>query len=325
MVQGVMGILQKPGLFISAFAAILALWGCGGGRMTGPPLAAIPGTPGHFGIGQILDLGAGTRIPFEEFIDRLSSRDLVFIGEVHDNPEHHLIQVQILQALGDRCGPITVAMEFFQRPSQETLDRYVRGDLKESEFLEALDWKRTWGYDYHLYRPLLLAARERSLKILAINAPAPIVRKVARKGLRGLTEQERSQVAGEIDLDNRAYREYLRETYKEHTHQELKRFQDFYEAQCVREETMAETISNHLKEKGGKVLVFAGNGHIAHKFGIPDRTLRRYPVPMATVIPYPLHAKTEIRRGTADYVWLTADSPRRFTRFHEQQRMAPGM
>ncbi|MBN1105347.1 MAG: ChaN family lipoprotein [Deltaproteobacteria bacterium] len=322
MVQGVVGIFQRPVLFITAFAAFLVLWGCAGMRVTGPPLATIPGTPGHFGIGQILELGPDTKIPFDEFIERLSSRDLIFIGEIHDNAEHHLIQLQILQALVDRCGPITVAMEFFQKPNQEAMDRYVRGELKESAFLEAVDWTRTWGYHYHLYRPLLLAAKERSLKILAINAPAPLVRKVAREGLRGLSAEERSQVAAEIDLGNQAHREYLFEAYREHTHQELRRFQDFYEAQCVWEETMAETLSNHLKEKGGKVLVFAGNGHIARKFGIPDRTVRRWPVPMATVIPYPLSAKTEIRRDTADYVWLTADSPRRFIRFHEQKRMA---
>lgn len=283
-------------------------------KRPGAPLATLSGVPGHFGIGQILDLGTGTRISFDDLIDRLASRDLIFVGEIHDNPEHHLVQVQILQALAQRSTALTLAMEFFQRPAQEVLDRYVRGEMKESEFLDAADWKGNWGYDFHFYRPLLQIAREKGIRVLAMNAPASIVRKVAREGLRGLTEEERRRVPSDVDLGNKAHREYLFKAYTEHATPDLKRFEDFYEAQCVWDETMAESLSAHLKEKGGRLVVFAGNGHIIHKFGIPDRTVRRFPVSMATVLPYPLDGGAELERSVADFVWLTASYPHRFTR-----------
>jgi len=326
-VDGGFGMLKETielsaaqGLFAALLVAVLALSGCAGAKMKGPPLATLAGVPGHFGIGQILDLKAGKSISFDEFIEALSSRDLLFIGEIHDNPEHHLIQIQILQALVDRCGSLTLAMEFFQRPHQEILDRYVKGELSESDFLEAIDWRRSWGYAYHLYRPLLLAAREKSMRILAINAPAAIVRKVARNGLQGLSDDERSQVAAEIDLNDREHRDYLLKAYQEHTHQDLKRFQDFYEAQCVWEETMAESLADYMKGQGGKVVVFAGNGHLIHKFGIPARTSRRTGVAVATVIPYPLLSREEVPRDASDFIWLTAHYPHRPLWAYDQNR-----
>jgi uncharacterized iron-regulated protein len=297
--------------FLQGLLFMTALFGCASVERPGVPLATLSGVPGHFGIGQILDLEAGARIAFDDLIDRLASRDLIFVGEVHDNPEHHLVQVQILQALASR-SPLVMAVEFFQRPAQEILDRYARGEMKESEFLDAVDWKRTWGYDFHLYRPLLQIAREKGIRVLAINAPTFIVRKVAREGLKGLTEEERRWVPSDIDLGNQTHREYLFQAYAEHAGPDLKRFEDFYEAQCVWDETMAEGLSAYLKEKGGRLVVFAGNGHIIHKFGVPDRTKRRYPVSMATVLPYPLEGRVALERGVADFVWLTASCPHRW-------------
>jgi uncharacterized iron-regulated protein len=290
-----------------------ALTGCAAPKRHALPLASLPGVPGHFGIGQILDLGAGLRISFDALIDRLASRDLIFVGEVHDNPEHHLLQVQILLALAGR-SPLTMAVEFLQRPAQGSVDRFLRGESTESEFLEAVDWKRTWGYDFHLYRPLFQIAREKGIRVLAINAPSPIVRKVARDGLKGLSAEERKKIPPDLDLGNREHRDYLFKVYAEHANPDLKRFEDFYEAQCVWDETMAETLAGHLKEHGGRLVVFTGNGHIIHKFGVPDRTLRRFPVSMATVLPYPLEERSDLERSLADFVWLTPGCPRRLTR-----------
>jgi uncharacterized iron-regulated protein len=287
------------------------LWGCGGKRIAMPPVSAPPRPTGPLSTGQIVELKTGSRIFFDELIHSLASKDVVFIGEIHDNPDHHLIQIQILQALLSRWGSnVAIGMEFFPRPVQDKLDRYVKGAWTESEFLAAVDWENLWGYDYHLYRPLMLAAREKSIRVLAINAPSGIVRKVAREGLAALTDNERAQIARDIDLGNEAHREFLRKAYSEHAHSDLKSFENFYAAQAVWEETMAETISSHLKAKGGKMIVFTGNGHILHKFGIPDRMRRRIPVSMATVIPYPKGEYTEDETGLADYLWLTPAYPR---------------
>jgi len=274
-------------------------------------MATVEGRSSHFWVGQIVDLGEGKTLSFDELVERIAPKDLIFVGEVHDNPEHHLIQVQILQALIASPGPVVVAMEFFQQGHQGALDRYLGGEITEDEFLREVDWDESWGYDYLLYRPLLLMAKEKGIKVLALNAPAAIVKKVAREGLEGLDPDERDQLPRDIDLTVEAHRAYLRNIYRRHSHDDLKDFEHFYEAQCVWEETMARNLSKYQKERGERLVVFAGNGHITHKFGIPDRAIRRFPAALVTIMPYPIGKKEAIEKETADYVWLTPDYPHR--------------
>ncbi len=299
--------IQKLILTLSVLMVFLALTGCAGTKKSSPIMATIPGVSGHFKIGQILELKTGTVLSFDQLIDQISSKDLIFIGEVHDNPEHHLIQVQILQALVACCGPVSIAMEFFEKPQQSTLDRYHRGELDESEFLREVDW----GSDYHFYRPLIRMAKQHGAEVRAINAPREVVRKVARQGLASLDEPERNKIAKKIDLSNEAHRNYVREAYERHTHGDLKKFDYFYEAQCVWEETMAESLAEYLMENETKLIAFTGNGHIINQFGIPDRTIERIPVSMVTIMPLPLSEEVTIEKETANYVWLTADYPQR--------------
>jgi uncharacterized iron-regulated protein len=291
----------------------LCVIGCAGLRHPQPPTAAIEGVAERFRPGQIVDLASAKVITFEELIAHISSKDLIFVGEAHDNPDHHLIQVQILQAVASRSPFLTMGMEFFQKHQQPMVDRYVQGESTEKEFLEAVNWKRTWGFDYHLYRPLMQFARERRYQVLAINAPNDLVRKVARTGLKALEPSERDQLPKEIDLTQDRHRAFLNGIYKEHSPRDLKDFDFFYEAQCVWEETMAHHLAEHLASGKGRLIAFTGNGHIVNKFGIPDRTARRVPASMVTVMPYPLNGKETIDREIADYVWFTHPSPQRFS------------
>ncbi|MBN2032338.1 MAG: ChaN family lipoprotein [Deltaproteobacteria bacterium] len=255
---------------------------------------------------QILDLSSGKAVSFSEFMDHISSFDVVFVGETHTNVEHHLIQVQILQALLARVPSLSIGMEFFEQDQQDLLDQYTMGDATEEQFLESVDWKTTWGYPFHFYRPLLLAAKQDRIPVLALNAPRNIVKKVAREGLDGLEERERELIPCELDLGNEAHRAYVLETYERHDSGNLKKFQFFYEAQCVWDETMARNIAEFIKKHSKKIIVFSGNGHISWKFGIPDRTKRRLPVSVVTIMPYQLHETVILEKDMADYVWLTA-------------------
>ena len=291
----------------------LCVIGCAGMRHPQPPSATIEGAAERFRPGQIVDVASGKAITFEELIAQISSKDLIFVGEAHDNPDHHLIQIQILQAVASRSPSLTMGMEFFQQHQQPILDRYIQGESTEKEFLEAVDWKKTWGFGYHFYRPLMQLAREKKYRVLAINAPNDLVRKVARTGLKALEPSERDQLPKEINLTQDRHRAFLHEIYQEHSPRDLKDFEFFYEAQCVWEETMAYNLAEHLKSGEGRLIAFTGNGHIVNKFGIPDRTVRRVPASMVTVVPYPLNGKETIEQGIADYVWFTLPSPQRFS------------
>ena len=307
--------IRKFELFLIVLGFLMLLQACSTSKKhMMPPLATVEGIERHFSQGRIIDLKTGEAIGFPDLIDQLKTVDVVFIGEVHNNPEHHLIQVQLLQALmASFTPPPAVAMEFFDTTRQPVLDRFMNGDLDETAFLKQVDWKNSWRFPYHLYRPILWTSRDKGTVLLGINAPNSVVKKVARSGLLSLTAEERRQVARDMDLTNTAHREYLDSIFKQHqTDKNLKHgmqnFDHFYQAQCVWDETMAETIADHMKAHGGKMVVFTGNGHIVNKFGIPDRVLRRVDVKTATVLLYPLTERTTINKRMADYVWLTSDS-----------------
>ena len=305
--------IRKFELFLIVLGFLMLLQACSTSKkhMT-PPLATVEGIERHFSQGRIIDLKTGEAIGFPDLIDQLKTVDVVFIGEVHNNPEHHLIQVQLLQALmASFTPPPAVAMEFFDTTRQPVLDRFMNGDLDETAFLKQVDWKKSWRFPYHLYRPILWTSRDKGTVLLGINAPNSVVKKVARSGLLSLTAEERRQVARDMDLTNTAHREYLDSIFKQHqTDKNLKHgmqnFDHFYQAQCVWDETMAETIADHMKAHGGKMVVFTGNGHIVNKFGIPDRVLRRVDVKTATIVLYPLTERSTINKRMADYVWLTS-------------------
>ncbi len=276
-----------------------------------PPLASLEGVSRHYSIGKIIQVETGYVLSFDQFIEKLASKDLIFIGEVHDNPEHHLIQVQILQALMARHGSLTVAMEFFKQQQQPIIDKYIKGQTSESEFLKDVDWSRQWSFDYSFYRPIMLEIKGKAGEVLAINAPNTIVKKVARSGLNSLDSNDRLILATNIDLSNEKHRSYLKNVFKDEAHKKMINFDFFYEAQCVWEDTMAENIAASLEGTSGPLVVLTGNGHIINKFGVPNRTYERIPADMTTILLTPLEGQITITKESADYVWLTGKYSRR--------------
>ncbi len=283
----------------------LLLSGCAGPHKPMPAIARIPEIKKPFFAGQILDLNAKCTISYPELVKRLSSSDIVFLGEIHDNPDHHLIQIQILQSLSEKWGKLTLAVEFLPSTKQLCLNRYMKGTTSEEQFLKEVNWARTWGFDYHFYRPLLDYQRMSGGPVVAINAPYELVKKVSRVGLRSLNPEERASLPQHIDLTDKAHRAFLRKIYGYHAHSSLTNFEYFYEAQCVWDETMAENVAKWFKKKGGKILVICGNGHILRGFGIPKRLRHRIKARVTTLLPYALKEPATLEPGIADFVWLT--------------------
>lgn len=293
-------------LVLALFALVLS--GCAGHRSMDMPIATVEGIGGRFFPGQIISLPEGSVLSFEELIAHLEVKRLVFVGEMHANAEDHLLEAQILQALMAHKPLPDVAMEFFEVPQQQAIDRYFQRKIGETQFLKEARWLQSWGFPYRFYRPLILATREHHRNLFAINVPRKIVKKVARNGLAGLSPLERDQIAKHIDLTIPEHRAFLKEVFSQHAHGDLRNFEYFYEDQCVWEDTMAEHIAELLDKRQGPLVVFAGNGHILNRYGIPDRVTRRSPVSSATVVTQAVDKPITLKRNAADFVWLTGSS-----------------
>ncbi len=113
------------------------------------------------GAEEIFELPEGEQISFAELMEDFDSVKAIFVGETHDQAEHHQIQLRILQGLLDGGREVVLGMEMFQRFQQPVLDRWTQGLLTEDEFLHEIQWETTWGVDYNLYQGILNAAKDR--------------------------------------------------------------------------------------------------------------------------------------------------------------------
>ena len=126
------------------------------------------------------------RLDFDALITRLAASDLVILGEIHDNPEHHRLQNAILQALIARGRRPALAMEQFDREHQAALDaaQAAPGATPES-VAEAGRFDRR-GWDWPAYRPLLETALAHRLPLVATNLSRRDARALVSAGPAGL-------------------------------------------------------------------------------------------------------------------------------------------
>jgi uncharacterized iron-regulated protein len=267
---------------------------------------------------EILRLPEGDQITFVQLLDDLTRTKVIFVGESHDQIEQHQIQVKMIQALVARGKDVVVAMEMFERSQQPILDRWSQGLLTEEEFLKEVQWETIWGMDYELYKGILDIAKAHHLKVLGLNVPRDLVRKVAENGIKKVLPEDRKMLP-QMDLTDQQHRAYIASIYNGHEKGQAKDFENFYEAQCLWDEGMAETLSGFLKSSGGEgktVLVFAGSGHVVFGFGIPNRLYRRISIPYQIVVLKAWREKidddfTFIGTSTslANFLWITKPNP----------------
>ncbi|MCI0388127.1 MAG: ChaN family lipoprotein [Acidobacteria bacterium] len=278
---------------------------------------------------------------FEAMLAELSRADVAFVGEQHNDPATHRIERAILEGLARRRENVIVAMEMFERDTQASLDDYLAGRLGEEEFLKS---SRPWPNYPTDYRPLIEFSRAHRWRVIASNAPRPIAQQVSRQGLdaaRSEAESQRNLVAAEFACPMDDYFKRFSEAMgKGHPGAHQKQQDDkqsdkqqeeerravierFYYAQCVKDETMAESIAKALgmqsnsqgAANGGPLVVhFNGAFHSDYRLGTASRVIRRAPksnVKVISVVPVEnldaINADEYRKRG--DYIIFTLKPP----------------
>lgn len=279
-----------------------------------------PSRSGELKAGDIIHVSTRLKMDETKLMDIISSGRLICVGETHDNINAHRVQLAVIKGLNERFpGKIAIGMEMFREPVQETLDRWIAGELTELEFLKSSRWLTNWGMDFGYYREILEYARDNHLDLVALNPSKDIQNKIRSTGLESLPEEVRNTLP-EIDITDPYHRALIQAVYGAHAKGSTS-FDSFYRVQVLWEETMAENVVRYLRSprgEGKKVVVLAGIGHVQYGFGIPKRVLRRMALPYYIIIPNEIsipkekevqmmkYESPEIPLLPADFLWMVA-------------------
>jgi len=245
---------------------------------------------------RVFDSAHGAFSDFEAMAAQLSTADVVFVGEQHDDPNTHRLELAVLEALSRRVPRLVVSLEMFERDVQEPLDHFGMGHMAEDEFLKV---SRPWPRYATDYKPLVDLAVAREWPLVAANVPRAIASEVSKGGLdvlKDMTAADRKLFAAELQCPtNDEYFKRFGEAMGSHpapdaAGDEARRTMErYYFAQCVKDETMAESIaqaSSAARTGTSKTVVVHFNGAFHSDFsqGTAARVKRRLPDAKVVVI-----------------------------------------
>lgn len=227
----------------------------------------------------------GRTLTLKNLAQEIKNNQVIYIGENHDNSSHHQIQLYIIKTIYNQNKRIAIGMEMFQSKFQDAVNDYIFGNISEKEFLKKTEYNKRWGYDYSLYKPIIDFAKTNNIPIIALNIESEVIKNISKKGISKLHASDLNKLPKHIDFTNNKYRNFLYEIFKDHPNQNKKSFQKFYSIQLVWDEYMAEKIDSFLKNNEKyQIVVLAGNGHIVHGYGIPQRLFRRNKIEYTTIL-----------------------------------------
>jgi uncharacterized iron-regulated protein len=254
---------------------------------------------------EVMVMDTHNPLMLESIVPTLAKKKVVFVGETHDRYEHHLNQLAVIKAMYASHPDMAIGLEFFQVSTQPFLDDYIAGKIDDQAFLEKTEYYDRWQYDFRLYQPILVYAREMKIPLVALNLPTEITKKVGKQGISALSQEEKRLLPKSIDREVPGYRQRIKSVFSGHPGMEKRNIDDFIEAQLLWDEGMAEQAAKYLdKNPSRKMVILAGAGHIMYGSGIPVRLQRRIKADFATVL---TNGNINVDSKVADYILFTKE------------------
>jgi len=117
------------------------------------------------------DLRRGYRAStYGELHTALLESDIVLIGDYHTLRQSQENARRLLERAALDARPVCLGLEMVLEDHQPHLDAYMRGDLDDDAFLEAIRYRENWNFRWWNFRPLLDTARAAGVRVVAVNA-----------------------------------------------------------------------------------------------------------------------------------------------------------
>lgn len=138
----------------------------------------------------------GKNVKYKKMIEAINTSEVIFFGELHDNPISHWLEYEITADLFKTAGnKLIMGAEMFETDNQLLLDEYLALSFEADKFeAEAKLWKN-YKTDY---KPLVEFARKNGVPFIATNIPRRYASIVSRKGfevLDSLSDKAKALIA----------------------------------------------------------------------------------------------------------------------------------
>lgn len=232
---------------------------------------------------KILATKTGQEISVEQLAETVAKDDVVFLGEEHDSDGAHQLQAALVRELILKGANIAISLEMFERDVQGVLNEYLAGRISEEEFLYA---SRPWNNYAEHYREVIELAREHRIPVIAANVPRELAAAIA-KG-QAVDQSQAAYRARSLNAPSDLYWEKFAEIMKGHGGSENETAnRRMYESQCLKDDTMAEAITDFLathRHRHVTVVHLCGKFHSDFGLGTAARVAWRNGLARMTIV-----------------------------------------
>jgi len=211
----------------------------------------------------------GKTADYGDILKQARSSDLIFFGELHNNPICHWLEYELTRDLyQDKQKKLVLGAEMLETDNQLLVTEYITKKIRKKDFeAEAKLWPN-YKTDY---APLLDFAREKGLKFVATNIPrrfAAIVNLHGFEGLDSLLASERGLIAPLPIKYDSTLNSYQSMTKAAGDEMPAHMSANLPKAQAIKDATMAHFILKNGMENQTTFLHFNGAYHTDDYEGI---------------------------------------------------------
>ena len=207
----------------------------------------------------------GKKSSYEKILKETKEADVIFFGELHDNPINHWLQYELTKDIFATINDnLVLGAEMFEADDQVVINEYLGGHYSYNTLKKEA---KVWPNNKTDYQPLLDFAVSNQLTFVATNIPrryANIVYKNGFEGLNYISSEAKKWIAPlPINYDKRlpGYKKIAKMQGKKHNGDNLAK------AQAIKDATMAHFILKNWK-KGSTFIHYNGAFHSNNFEGI---------------------------------------------------------
>ncbi len=236
----------------------------------------------HILIDKIWSVSEQKFIAIETLEQKTLTKQVILLGETHDNARHHQLQARFIHFLTEHNRAPAVAFEMLNQNQQSIIDTFTAdyystkpgyshsqsADKNTDLFAKKINWEESGWPEWPYYRPVFFAAINNHLPIIAANMELKQIRKVIKEGSQVL-DQEYQDLLKKYQYDKKLKKELEQEVQSAHCDMlPEKMLSPMLMGQQTRDLAIMQAIQSSLTTNAQTVLI-AGSGHTRTDHGMP--------------------------------------------------------